>query len=88
MQVNKVDKLVPTVYNEVRAACVKVVLRKWKNVGGDGPTRREGKGTGGYDTVMMTGVSGRTGCDGDPSRRRNKVMSRTRGRVVRESSTK
>jgi hypothetical protein len=28
MQVNEVDKLLPNVYNEVRAACVKVVLRK------------------------------------------------------------
>jgi hypothetical protein len=37
VQVNKVDKLVPTTYNEVRAAYVKVVLRKWKNVG-NGPT--------------------------------------------------
>jgi hypothetical protein len=40
MQVNKVDKLVPTVYNEVRAAYVKVVLRKWKNVGDGANMRR------------------------------------------------
>jgi hypothetical protein len=54
MQVNKVDKLVPTVYNEDRATCVKVTLRKWKNVG-DGLTREEVIGTGGYDTDTMTG---------------------------------
>jgi hypothetical protein len=77
MQINKVDKLVPTLYNELRATYVKVVLRKWKNVG-DGPTREKGTSTGGYDTVMMPGDSGRAGCDGDPSRRCRKLSTRTK----------
>jgi hypothetical protein len=43
MQINKVDKLVPTDYNEVRAAYIKVVLRKWENVGDGANTRRKGR---------------------------------------------
>jgi hypothetical protein len=74
MQINKVDKLVPTVYNELRATYVKVVLRKWKNVG-DGPTREKGTSTGGYEAVKETGSFGRTRCDGDPSRRCREVRT-------------
>jgi hypothetical protein len=78
MQVNKVDKLLPNVFNEDRGTCVKVALRKLKNVGDGGPTREEGKGTGGHDAVTMTGDSGRAGCDDDPSRRCREVKTRTK----------
>ena len=76
--VKKVDKLVPTVYNEVRVVYVKIALRKWKNVG-CGPTREKGKVTGGY----YTGKEDRrfrqgAGCDGDPSRRCSGVWTRTK----------
>jgi hypothetical protein len=77
MQTNRVDKFAPTVYNEDRAANVKVALRKWKDVG-DGPTREKGEVTGGYDTVTRTVCSGSAGCDGDSSQRCREARAQTK----------
>jgi hypothetical protein len=74
----KVDKLIPTVYNEFRAVYVKTALRKWKNVG-CGPTREKGKVTGGYYTGHEDRrFRQRAGCGGDPSRRCSEVWTRTK----------